>query len=227
MLREIAHRLGLTNAKRFARSVARDRRKSPGEYAVADEVLTAFRNSGGLNWALQPYKLVSLDRLVRRLRPRSILEIGSGSSTVVFACYAHEEGADFTSVDESEHWVANTVAMLQRFGVHSAVSTKVCSKSIALLRREARYLDMPRITADLVFIDGPALEVDGNKVTDAACIDILSLPRPKYIIVDMRKPTVERLSIELADEYDVERSDVLLSSPRESFNYFSIFSQRQ
>ena len=226
MLREIAHRLGLTNAKRFARSVAGDRRKSPGEYAVADGVLSAFHSSGGLDWALQPYKLVTLDRLVRRLRPRSILEIGSGSSTVVFARYAQEEGADFTSVDESEQWIANTVAMLQRFGVHSAVSTKVCSKSIDLLRREARYLDMPRITADLVFIDGPALEVDGNKVTDAACIDILSLPRPKYIIVDMRKPTVERLSIELADEYDLERSDVLLSSPRELFNYFSIFSQR-
>lgn len=227
ILRGIFNKLGLTNSAKFERLIAEDRASSPEEYRFADEILTAFHSGGGLAPRMQAYKLVSLNRLLEAEKPRSILELGSGSSTVVFARYATRNNASFVTVDESQEWLENTLSMLTTFGVRDAVTSYVRKKRIDVSLNTASYIDLPTTSADFVLIDGPALEENGTKHIHAVCTDVLEMiPDPKTIIIDIRKPTVERLEKETnTGLYAVSRSDILQRSPKPKFNYFSKFSK--
>lgn len=227
ILRNVAHRLGLTNSAKFERVISEDRATAPDEYKFADEVLAAFHSGGGLAPRMQAYKLVSLNRLLQSRKPASILELGSGSSTVVCARYASQNNANFVTIEESKEWLDNTLSMLNSFGVADAVTPYVRNKHIDVVARTASYIDRPTVAADFVLIDGPALELGGEKYIDAACVDIFDmLPGPKTIIVDVRKPTVERMVKEVSSSsYRYTPSDILSRSPKSNFNYFSIFSR--
>jgi ubiquinone/menaquinone biosynthesis C-methylase UbiE len=79
------------------------------EYQKYDNIIKRFRSSGGLKHDFQAYKLYSLVKLLNQEQPRSILELGTGTSTMIFKEYvSKEDGACLTSVDESMHWLDNT-----------------------------------------------------------------------------------------------------------------------
>ncbi|MBX5180755.1 hypothetical protein HJB77_31820 [Rhizobium lentis] len=226
-LRNIAHRFGLTNSAKFERLILEDRTAAPEEYRLADEVLAAFHSGGGLAPKMQAYKLVSLNRLLEAERPTSILELGSGSSTVIFARYAAQNNANFVTIDESKEWLQNTMSMLTAFGVSNFVTPYVRNKHIDLEKKTASYVDRPPVDADFVLVDGPALELSGKTYIDAVCTDVFDmLPRPKTIIVDIRRPTVERMASEISStQYRFTQSDILCRLPKKNFSYFSIFNR--
>lgn len=58
---------------------------------------------------------VLLSALLRRLEPNSILELGSGRSTIYLSEYACKEGKALVSVDENPDWVAAN-QLIARFG---------------------------------------------------------------------------------------------------------------
>lgn len=227
-LRNIANRCGLTNSAKFERLISEDRAVSPEEYRFADEVLAAFHSGGGLAPRMQAYKLVSLNRLLEAKKPKSILELGSGSSTVVFGRYAARNNAKVVTIDESREWLDNTISMLKLFGVSDAVTSHVCEKRIDTQKNTATYIDRPSFDAELLLIDGPALEVSGQKYTDAVCTDIFDIvPTPKTVLIDIRRPTVERMQKDsLFDGYECLKSDILSRSPKANFNYFSVFTRK-
>ncbi|MBX5143090.1 hypothetical protein HJB79_30745 [Rhizobium lentis] len=226
-LRNIAHRFGLTNSAKFERLILEDRTAAPEEYRLADEVLAAFHSGGGLAPKMQAYKLVSLNRLLEAEKPTSILELGSGSSTVIFARYAAQNNANFVTIDESKEWLQNTMSMLTAFGVSNFVTPYVRNKHIDLEKKTASYVDRPPVDADFVLVDGPALELSGKTYIDAVCTDVFDmLPRPKTIIVDIRRPTVERMASEISStQYRFTQSDILCRLPKKNFSYFSIFNR--
>ncbi|NNU39592.1 hypothetical protein G9X64_24580 [Rhizobium sophorae] len=110
--------------------ISEDRATAPDEYKFADEVLAAFHSGGGLAPRMQAYKLVSLNRLLQSLKPASILELGSGSSTIVCARYASRNNAKFVTIEESKESLDNTLSMLNSFGVADAVTPYVRNKHI-------------------------------------------------------------------------------------------------
>lgn len=226
-LRNIAHRFGLTNSAKFERLILEDRAAAPEEYRLADEVLAAFHSGGGLAPKMQAYKLVSLNRLLEAEKPTSILELGSGSSTVIFARYAAQNNANFVTIDESKEWLQNTMSMLTAFGVSNFVTPYVRNKHIDIEKKTASYVDRPPVDADFVLVDGPALELSGKTYIDAVCTDVFDmLPRPKTIIVDIRRPTVERMASEISStQYRFTQSDILCRLPKKNFSYFSIFNR--
>ena len=61
------------------------RQNSPGEYEEILAIISKFRNSGGLQHEFQAYKLFELQKYLQMFKPTSILELGSGSSTFIFA----------------------------------------------------------------------------------------------------------------------------------------------
>ncbi|HLF34950.1 MAG TPA: class I SAM-dependent methyltransferase [Cyclobacteriaceae bacterium] len=201
-----------------------------GEYIEIDEIVKKFRESGGLKHDFQAYKLWHLKQLISNHKPNSILELGSGSSTVIFADYVRKnENRRLLSIDEDEKWVSNTKSLINydkndKIEVISALK-KFIGDSIP---NEIKYDIKIEGNFDLVFIDGPSLEVNGEKKKDAVNTNVFELQNyPEIIIVDVRKATAEYLSRRYQQKYKVWLSDLLSGKPvKENYNYFSIFTRK-
>lgn len=93
-------------AVRLRRAHTGHRAAHPELYAGNDAILERYRSGGGLNHVYQNYKLASLRALLSDRRPRHILELGSGSTTSVFAEYVRATpGSTLEMVDESETYL--------------------------------------------------------------------------------------------------------------------------
>jgi hypothetical protein len=137
-------------------------------------------------------RLLDLAVLLRRYRPRHIVEMGSGLSTVVFARYAAKTGASLASFEESPDWIAITRRALAAAG---------CSGPAPVLARRVEegdtcYFDRPvPVTCDFLYIDAPSAALaDG---APAACVDTLRAWEggafPKTVVIDSRHHSVARL----------------------------------
>lgn len=78
-----------------------------------------------------------------------------------------------------------------------------------------------------MFINGPSLQIDGEKHKEAVNSNVFELPYlPKTIVVDIRKATAEFLLDKYSDIYDSKLSDLFLMMPVDySYNYFSVFKK--
>ncbi|MDP3802987.1 class I SAM-dependent methyltransferase [Brevundimonas sp.] len=224
-LRELGYLLGISNSARADKCIAKDERENRGDFAFADKVLAA-QSAASVKAPKQRYKLVDLERLLKQHLPLSILEIGSGGTTPVFAKYAKETGARVVSVDESEEWAGLTAQMVAALGYADIVEFVICPKRIDADKMEARYEGLPSEEFDFVLIDGPALEQDGTSYKLAVCTDIFDLPPPKVIAVDMRRPTVDAIWHRLGNVYKTQLSDILGREARVGLSYFSVFVRR-
>lgn len=110
---------------------------------------------------------------VRRYRPETILELGSGQSTVMLAQALHENGRGTVhSVDDSARWLDHARSLLtpeQAARVEFHVCPVETTREYGI--PTARYLGYPSLVYDYVLIDGP--DLDGMKL-DASC-DLLDL----------------------------------------------------
>jgi hypothetical protein len=112
-----------------------------------------------------PTDLAFLHRTVRRLRPRTILELGSGNSTIAMAHALEQNGREpgddqphglLFSIEASAAWMENTRAklplQLQRFTVLRASQAEVTTWNGELCHL---FPELPDIVPDLIFVDGP------------------------------------------------------------------------
>lgn len=96
---------------------------------------------------------VLLGVLLRKIQPRSLLELGSGRSTIYLSEYAGKQGAELVSVDQDPAWVAVN-RLICRFGglgedfLHHVALQDDGFYSVAQLNRIVKV-------PDFVFIDGP------------------------------------------------------------------------
>ena len=103
------------------------------------------------HWAMHPASLVELDALLWREQPRTIVECGSGLSTVVLANYAVLSGAQVVTLDHDKRFRRTTLDLLRRHDLEGVVD----------LRHAPLYGSPPRYHADLpndidlALIDGP------------------------------------------------------------------------
>ena len=207
----------------------RHRAQNAAAYADIDEILARFRSAGGLKHDFQPYKLFQLKQLLEQYRPPSMLELGSGSSTAVFAQHIREYGGGLCSVDESEQWMMNAMKLAgieaadKRFELrHCAAKTGTFKNLVCVGYGLAAQKEF-----DLVFVDGPSLRFDGVKRKDAINDDVFriadGLRPPRTIVVDGRYATVRALEQHLQGRYEIEPSALIGGTPSENYNYFSIF----
>ena len=207
------------------------RSKHLSSYSFIDSILERFKGNGGLKHEYQAYKLFHLRQLLDRYKPASILELGSGSSTAIFAGYVKSRsGASICSIDESESWLANAKALA---GIES------CDRRFEMQNRAALVGTFGNLTCigyglasdksfDLVFVDGPSLRINGVRRKDAINDDVFRLADafpPRIIVVDGRHATVRALERHLAGRYAVERTALMGGMPGEDYNYFSIFER--
>ncbi|CCH49917.1 O-methyltransferase [Pseudodesulfovibrio piezophilus] len=211
---------------------ARNAMEHPEEYNNIRRILQAYHKGGGLQHLFQEYKLYHLKQLLWSCRPSSILELGSGSTTPVFAEYVRSAGKEcvMTSVDESEKWLEHAKKIAWENSALESAAEFIVAPSICEDMRqppEVKYDFTAKKEYDFVFIDGPSLLVNGEKNKTAVntnIFDLLQTQSPATIVVDIRESTVNALKSRLYNEYDVIVSDVILrKANRLGYEYFSIF----
>lgn len=208
---------------------AEHRRLNAKKYEYFDRIVERYRSSGGLKHDFQSYKLFSLSELLAKEKPLSILELGTGSTTAVFAEYIRKgDNTHLTCVDESEHWLEKNKELAGVVGLESRVEFLYAPKVFSdyLTPKEINYNIKCSKLYDFVFIDGPSLKVNGSKIKDAVngnIFDIVDYGRPRIIVVDIRKATVLEIIRRLGKCYEVDISDVITKNIKKDYRYFSIF----
>lgn len=124
---------------------------------------------------------------VVKYKPREILELGSGISTVILAIAAKENGVSkITSMDESEHYLSETKRVLPS-SLSSYVSLHYSpSESYAYGPfTGVVYANVPKKNYDLIFVDGP--QYDPHTTFDADIVKIAQEQEHEFTyIVDSR-----------------------------------------
>lgn len=149
------------------------------------------------------FKLIELWCELLRERPRTILEIGCGATTCVFAMYAKEYGATVHSTEDKEEYLTkcrNKLGDLNEFV--SIKHVPLYSESeISHFPPGATYTINGK-APDWLYIDGPACK------PDQVCADAQNLVAggtlPKTILFDFRFTSVVDFVDRFNDLYSVD-----------------------
>ncbi|MFT4038277.1 MAG: glycosyltransferase, partial [Thermomicrobiales bacterium] len=124
------------------------------------------------SFAMDPPALALLSHLVRRSRPRHVLEFGSGASTVVIAQALQGSSGRLTSIDHDSAYARRTVAALAgndpehraRVVVAPLVARSILGRQAPVYALRTQDLASP-LPADLILIDGPPQALGGRTGT--------------------------------------------------------------
>jgi hypothetical protein len=167
-------------------------------YRQLESLIAMYRHIDGddtmphmRGWAVSPDLALDLVERVLRGRCRTVLEAGSGTSTMLFAMAMERAGSGHvTALEHDESYAAATVELLERHGlghratVHHAPLVEVDVDGSPYRWYDLRGLDLPD-DVDLLFVDGPP-EATG--------------PRSRY-------PALPLLADRLADRAEVVLDD--------------------
>ena len=149
---------------------------------------TNFATGGGSFPELDLYLLY---KLIKIQKPTSILELGSGKSTIAMTKFLNELGYqyDLYSMDEYEKWGALTKKFLEEIEDHKKTSVLVSKRIASSFQffKGTCYSKLPDKKFDLIFVDGP--DPKGGINTDV--LKVLSKQsEPCNVLVDGRYRTV-------------------------------------
>lgn len=149
-------------------------------------------------------ELAALHSIVRKTRPKAVLELGSGISTVIIAhaLACNSRGSNpghLTSMEESESFFADTKELVP----------ENLSRFVDLLRSDVlhqedsdgsisvQYQGTPMVPYDLVFIDGPQLpdNTPSSKYFDGDALQLSKTVGNAFVaLLDGRTSTRKKLS---------------------------------
>lgn len=132
-------------------------------------------------WALDAATIDRLVELVRDERPRTIVEFGSGTSTLVFAALLAEQpggGQRVISFEQDPAWAERTRELLRQRGLEDAAAVTHLplgepgdgTPAGYSLTNEARKL-LRRHAPELVLVDGPTLDSGASRL---GAVDIVA-----------------------------------------------------
>ena len=144
-------------------------------------------------WVASPDLLLTMLDIVRTLKPRLVVELGSGVSTLVIA----KAGAKkLISIDNSDEFAAKTRAMLKEHGVRG-VEVRVAPLTPHISGVD--WYDTTKLNdikgIDLLFIDGPpgSNNLDARKPAFPELLERLS-PKAVIIMDDVNRPAERELA---------------------------------
>jgi len=112
-----AQRLGKILSRPALRSEAASRGTAP---ALIDDPALPWSD-----WGIDKAFARELLRHLETTRPRRLLEVGSGTSTVLLADWAARRGASLVSLEHEPRYFAQTAALLERQGLRDRVDLKL------------------------------------------------------------------------------------------------------
>lgn len=162
---------------------------------VAEYVAAQAKN--GLWHPCYAFKLLELHRTLEQVRPKSILEIGCGATTSVFARYAKESGATVVSVDGEPKYIDQCRERLGELADYVTFKHWPASET-----GECLWCLQSTPSVDLLYVDGPA-NPNGRICADAALlVECGSLPG--LVLFDYRIETARDFAKRFSDLYRIE-----------------------
>lgn len=117
--------------------------------------------SGLRGFAISPDALLIVCRFIEGKKPKTIIEYGSGVSTIVLALLVKKYGGKIISYDHSEEYALKTVQMLHDYGVEDVVELRI--RNLTKIQRgsgkpgywyDTTEDKVPK-GVDMVLVDGP------------------------------------------------------------------------
>lgn len=160
-------------------------------------------------WAATPEFAATLYDMVREQKPLTVVELGSGASTVVMAAALEQNGVGrLVSVDQDSKYAAQTRASLDRHGLsHRAEVVHAPLADVRINEQTWLWYDVENIpfdaAIDLLVIDGPHRELQKMARYPAIplMIDRLS-PDAVIVLDDADRKDEQRALQRWASEYD-------------------------
>lgn len=160
------------------------------------QVLDTLTGGGASGIKRYPWRELDILKVLDRVRPKRIVELGSGASTAVFAHFVRETpGASLLSYDHSESWAELTRQALQGAGF---LPNPCIEFRVASMRESdgGSSYDMTLETGiDLLYVDGPPVLLENGQATaNQDAIEHLDEGgRPGVIMIDKRLATVDAI----------------------------------
>jgi len=177
------------------------------------ELMTAYeyfaRNSQSGS-PRQPFKGWELWQLLEKYQPKSIAEMGSGTTSAVFALWAKKHGAKYVCYEHHSEWAKVTESCLRETDLIQGespvrfVSTRVRDDQMA-----TGFVKSIPEDADFIYVDGPPCTLEnGSKVPNDDVVRLFDKGyKPEVIIVDGRLDTVDLIrEHEIGQFYDCSLS---------------------
>ena len=150
-------------------------------------------------------KCVDLVGLLGRIKPRSIVEMGSGRTSIIFGAWASVHQIPYTAFEQSENWCAVVNQRLADMGIRPAVEFV----DVEIVQdKGGQFVRSIPLEADMIYVDAPAVTKVSEYQTFTKKPAYFDVPRyltsggrPRAIVVDGRTDTVD-LILSLARDYD-------------------------
>jgi hypothetical protein len=121
------------------------------------DVLTDLRAPRS-DWSINQMLAIELATYLDRVRPRRILEVGSGYSTAILAAYATHHDADVVTLEHDARYFRSTRRALRQLGIDRRLDLRLAPLSLQWFGDHGPYwwYGVELIDDfDFVFIDGP------------------------------------------------------------------------
>lgn len=143
----------------------------------------------------QPFKGWDLWMLLEQYKPRAIVELGSGTTSAVFALWALRHGANYVCYEHHPEWAKVTEDCLREAGLIQGESSPIrtVSSRIREDRNATGFVEGLPSDSDFVYVDGPPCRIDdGRKVPNDDVVRLFDRGvAPRTIVVDGRLDTVD------------------------------------
>lgn len=190
-------------AKFIATKVAGLRRRGEKRIAISSttketpELLKAYeafaRNSQSGS-PRQPFKGWELWNLLEKYKPKHIAEMGSGTTSAVFALWAEKNRATYVCYEHHAEWAKITESCLRDTDLIKGDSpVKVIPTRVSDDKKANGFIESVPEDADFIYVDGPPCKLeDGTKVPNDDVIRLFDHGgKPRTIVVDGRLETVD------------------------------------
>ena len=154
------------------------------------KIYEAFQEGNQLASPRQPYKGWDTWMLLEKYKPSYIVEMGSGTSSAVFALWAQHNNSNYTCYENNSHWGKVTKDILKNHQIE--IDIRIINDRVSTDKKTTGFEELIPEGADFIYIDGPPCKINGKKVPND---DILRYfkngGRPKTIVVDGRVDTCD------------------------------------
>lgn len=149
-----------------ARESLRKRETSRLLAAAQRQLPLTLQNNGDLPgglvwdaWSLTSSEIRHLQQMLVKQRPRRILELGSGNSTLFLADYCRWYGAQLVSLEHDARFFHKTAALLKTFGLDRAVDLRHAPLQSVSVSGQVGQFYGARLKGpfDFVLMDGPPM----------------------------------------------------------------------
>jgi len=203
LIRRVSERLGRMIYARHSRHIqATSEARVRHDFPKIARVQDLARENGGLAGKYQFIRLLEIFKLLNLFKPNNALELGSGTSSSVFADY-FKDAKRFTTVEESPYWYDRMLSASKEY-IQDMTPLLAARRVIRLGKHWACHYEIDHsIKYDFIYVDGPSnIAPDGNhgpdgKTPHIPCVDVELLWKnevyPRFIVIDGRRATLAHL----------------------------------